>query len=67
MSNTEIIQYIREAVELKHSQGSLTRAERNSVDMFIDNLAEFIANIESLPSIYRVNDFMERVWLSKEG
>lgn len=66
MNNQCIIQYIREAVERKYnSDNDLTRADKNSVDMFIDGLEEFVGNVVEMPDIYRFNDFIERTWRNK--
>ena len=66
MNNQCIIRYIREAVERKYnSDNDLTRADKNSVDMFIDGLEEFIGNVVEMPDIYRFNDFIERTWRNK--
>lgn len=66
MNNQCIIRYIREAVERKYnSDNDLTRPDKNSVDMFIDGLEEFVGNIVEMPDIYRFNDFIERTWRNK--
>lgn len=66
MNNQCIIQYIREAVERKYnSDNDLTRPDKNSVDMFIDGLEEFVGNVVEMPDIYRFNDFIERTWRNK--
>lgn len=66
MTNQCIIQYIREAVERKYnSDNDLTRPDKNSVDMFIDGLEEFVGNVVEMPDIYRFNDFIERTWRNK--
>lgn len=66
MNNQCIIRYIREAVERKYnSDNDLTRPDKNSVDMFIDGLEEFIGNVVEMPDIYRFNDFIERTWRNK--
>lgn len=66
MDNQHIIQYIREAVDRKYnSDNDLTRPDKNSVDMFIDGLEEFVGNVVEMPDIYRFNDFIERTWKSK--
>lgn len=66
MNNQCIIRYIREAVERKYnSDNDLTRADKNSVDMFIDGLEEFVGNVVEMPDIYRFNDFIERTWRNK--
>ena len=54
MNNQCIIRYIREAVERKYnSDNDLTRPDKNSVDMFIDGLEEFVGNVVEMPDIYR--------------
>lgn len=66
MDNQHIIQYIREAVDRKYnSDNDLTRPDKNSVDMFIDGLEEFVGNVVEMPDIYRFNDFIERTWKNK--
>lgn len=66
MNNQCIIRYIREAVERKYnSDNDLTRHDKNSVDMFIDGLEEFVGNVVEMPDIYRFNDFIERTWRNK--
>ena len=66
MTNQCIIRYIREAVERKYnSDNDLTRPDKNSVDMFIDGLEEFVGNVVEMPDIYRFNDFIERTWRNK--
>lgn len=66
MNNQCIIRYIREAVERKYnSDNDLTRPDKNSVDMFIDGLEEFVGNVVEMPDIYRFNDFIERAWRNK--
>lgn len=66
MNNQCIIQYIREAVERKYnSDNDLTRPDKNSIDMFIDGLEEFVGNVVEMPDIYRFNDFIERTWRNK--
>lgn len=66
MDNQHIIQYIREAVDRKYnSDNDLTRPDKNSVDMFIDGLEEFVGNVVEMPDIYRFNDFIERTWRNK--
>lgn len=66
MNNQCIIRYIREAVERKYnSDNDLTRPDKNSVDMFIDRLEEFVGNVVEMPDIYRFNDFIERTWRNK--
>ena len=66
MNNQCIIRYIREAVERKYnSDNDLTRADKNSVDMFIEGLEEFVGNVVEMPDIYRFNDFIERTWRNK--
>lgn len=66
MNNQCIIRYIREAVERKYnSDNDLTRADKNSVDMFIDGLEEFVGNVVEMPDTYRFNDFIERTWRNK--
>ena len=66
MNNQCIIRYIREAVERKYnSDNDLTRPNKNSVDMFIDGLEEFVGNVVEMPDIYRFNDFIERTWRNK--
>lgn len=66
MNNQHIIQYIREAVDRKYnSDNDLTRPDKNSVDMFIDGLEEFVGNVVEMPDIYRFNDFIERTWKNK--
>ncbi len=66
MNNQCIIRYIREAVERKYnSDNDLTRPDKNSVDMFIDGLEEFVGNVVEMPDIYRFNDFIERTWRNK--
>lgn len=66
MNNQCIIRYIREAVERKYnSDNDLTRTDKNSVDMFIDGLEEFVGNVVEMPDIYRFNDFIERTWRNK--
>ncbi len=66
MNNQHIIQYIREAVDRKYnSDNDLTRPDKNSVDMFIDGLEEFVGNVVGMPDIYRFNDFIERTWKNK--
>ena len=66
MNNQCIIRYIREAVERKYnSDNDFTRADKNSVDMFIDGLEEFVGNVVEMPDIYRFNDFIERTWRNK--
>lgn len=66
MNNQCIIRYIREAVERKYnSDNDLTRPDKNSVDMFIDGLEEFVGNVIEMPDIYRFNDFIERTWRNK--
>ena len=66
MNNQCIIRYIREAVDRKYnSDNDLTRPDKNSVDMFIDGLEEFVGNVVEMPDIYRFNDFIERTWKNK--
>lgn len=66
MTNQCIIQYIREAIERKYnSDNDLTRPDKNSVDMFIDGLEEFVGSVVEMPDIYRFNDFIERTWRNK--
>lgn len=66
MDNQHIIQYIREAVDRKYkADNDLTRPDKNSVDMFIDGLEEFVGNVVEMPDIYRFNDFIERTWRNK--
>ena len=66
MNNQCIIRYIREAVERKYnSDNDLTKPDKNSVDMFIDGLEEFVGIIVEMPDIYRFNDFIERTWKNK--
>lgn len=66
MDNQHIIRYIREAVDRKYnSDNDLTRPDKNSVDMFIDGLEEFVGNVVEMPDIYRFNDFIERTWKNK--
>lgn len=66
MNNQCVIRYIREAVDRKYnSDNDLTRADKNSVDMFIDGLEEFVGNVVEMPDIYRFNDFIERTWRNK--
>lgn len=66
MNNQCIIRYIREAVERKYnSDNDLTRLDKNSIDMFIDGLEEFVGNVVEMPDIYRFNDFIERTWRNK--